>query len=492
MIDTDWIILDTETTGLVAPIYVIEVAAQHMRGWEPVGKPFHAYLNHRVPVPMESTFVHEITTEFLDRQGRNPVKVHGELSEYIRSFPVVAHNLNYDWERCLLPEWKRLSIAAPGTRGFCSMLLSRRLIPETQSASLDVLRDLFQLSRGRAHSATGDVAAVVALFQEVLQPRLEAACLKSFEEIAAFSISSPIKKCHARLKQTAAGRWPKVFPVERGNEMAPPLTVKVVAPPSLPLEGRVVPPIIPLNSRAVPPIFPSERRPFDKMHSHLKDLPSEYRISIPPKIPSDTVELPSTSEPNVYYKVNLREVTCTCPSFPRWDLWKFPVNDPRRYCKHLAAVVVEDHRYSLSAHARLFLQNPSSKFIEKHFLESGVAFYFCHNGPESEWVNVHAREKKPGEDEGNYSGALTRYGFSLSEDRWSYREKPAGVGEIRKLIKARFKSLRRNHAREQRIEEESIALVESQEDGDDGFGFGIGVILVLSIPLVFIIGCIVT
>ena len=30
---TTWILLDTEMTGLAAPIFVVELAAQRMRGW---------------------------------------------------------------------------------------------------------------------------------------------------------------------------------------------------------------------------------------------------------------------------------------------------------------------------------------------------------------------------------------------------------------------------------------------------------------------------
>ena len=32
---TPWSLLDTETTGIKAPIYVVELAAQRVRGWEP-------------------------------------------------------------------------------------------------------------------------------------------------------------------------------------------------------------------------------------------------------------------------------------------------------------------------------------------------------------------------------------------------------------------------------------------------------------------------
>ena len=34
MKNTNWILLDTETNGLAAPIFVVELAAQRMRGWK--------------------------------------------------------------------------------------------------------------------------------------------------------------------------------------------------------------------------------------------------------------------------------------------------------------------------------------------------------------------------------------------------------------------------------------------------------------------------
>ena len=36
MNDQDWVILDTETTGVFDPIFIIEIAAQRMNGWNPV------------------------------------------------------------------------------------------------------------------------------------------------------------------------------------------------------------------------------------------------------------------------------------------------------------------------------------------------------------------------------------------------------------------------------------------------------------------------
>ena len=54
MSGADWTIIDTETTGIAAPIYTVEIAAQRMRGLVPVGKPFQVFLNHEVDVPREA------------------------------------------------------------------------------------------------------------------------------------------------------------------------------------------------------------------------------------------------------------------------------------------------------------------------------------------------------------------------------------------------------------------------------------------------------
>ena len=37
MFEDEWVLIDTETNGLKAPIYTVDLAAQLMRGWEPVG-----------------------------------------------------------------------------------------------------------------------------------------------------------------------------------------------------------------------------------------------------------------------------------------------------------------------------------------------------------------------------------------------------------------------------------------------------------------------
>jgi DNA polymerase III epsilon subunit-like protein len=99
-------------------------------------------LNHDVPIPPEAVAIHGYTREYLATHGHDPVRVHTAFRDYACDYPLVAHNLSYDWNRCLEPEWATLGIPAIGRRGFCSMMLARRVLrlPPQSISGNDVLR----------------------------------------------------------------------------------------------------------------------------------------------------------------------------------------------------------------------------------------------------------------------------------------------------------------------------------------------------------------
>lgn len=195
MKNEEWIIVDTETDGLWEPIHVVEIAAQRMKGWQPLGKPFQVYLNHNVRMPPAATAVHGYTREFLAEHGIPPRQAHSMFGDYIEDLPVAAHNLSFDWNRALIPEWRRLRIPPSGTRGFCTMTLCRRVIHEVPNHKLETLKRYFQIRSGRSHQALADVETVVKLFTSFIGPRLEPLGLTSLKELARFSKKSPIAEC---------------------------------------------------------------------------------------------------------------------------------------------------------------------------------------------------------------------------------------------------------------------------------------------------------
>jgi len=184
-----WILLDAETTGLSAPIFVVELAAQRMRGWEPVGEPFRKLLNQNQDIPAEATRVHGYTREILERDGEPPLQVYREFAEYAGTLPLVAFNLEYDLGEVLKPDWKRLRVSPIGSQGFCALRLAQRLLDPVPAGNckLQTLRQYYRLPERGAHTALGDVQTVVDLFGNVLRPIAEHRGLDTWEKLVAYS-----------------------------------------------------------------------------------------------------------------------------------------------------------------------------------------------------------------------------------------------------------------------------------------------------------------
>ena len=175
MSGADWTIIDTETTGIAAPIYTVEIAAQRMRGLVPVGKPFQVFLNHEVDVPREAQAVHGYSRQFLQQKGASPQQAHQSFAEYVGGTPLAAYNLPFDYDKVLVPEWTRLGLRTAIPRGFCVMRLTQKLFSPSPAGNykLQSLRAHFRLPERAAHSALGDVLTVVDLIGSALLPHLQ-------------------------------------------------------------------------------------------------------------------------------------------------------------------------------------------------------------------------------------------------------------------------------------------------------------------------------
>ncbi len=189
MKDTLWILLDTETTGLNAPIFTVELAAQRMGGWQPEGEPFRMLLNQNEDIPPAASRVHGYTREILERDGEPAQQVYRAFADYVGDLPLVAFNLEYDLTQVLEPEWRRLGIAPIGTPGFCALRLAQRLLDPVPAGNckLQTLRQYYRLPERGAHTALGDVQTVVDLFAQVLRPIAEHRGLDAWEKLVAYA-----------------------------------------------------------------------------------------------------------------------------------------------------------------------------------------------------------------------------------------------------------------------------------------------------------------
>jgi len=191
MDEQPWLLVDTEISGIKAPMFVLELAAQRMRGWEPDGEPFQRMLNHGIEIPPEASRVNGYTREILERDGHPPHEVYDEFADYVGDRPLVAYNLHYNLDEVLQPEWQRLGIEPIGRPGFCALRLTQRLLDPVPAGNhkLQTLRQFYRLPQRGAHTALGDVETVVDLLRQVLRPLAEGRDLTTWEAISAFTMA---------------------------------------------------------------------------------------------------------------------------------------------------------------------------------------------------------------------------------------------------------------------------------------------------------------
>ncbi len=184
-----WILIDTETNGISDPIFVVDIAAQRMAGWEPVGVPYQVLINQNIDIPPEASRINGYTREILERDGISARDAYAGLHVYAGSDPLVSYNLEFDWDRVLVPEWRRLGHQHIGCRGFCALKLAQRLLDPVPAGNckLQTLRQFYRLPDRGAHSALGDVLTVVDLIAKVLRPISDGRKLNSWQSVQSFT-----------------------------------------------------------------------------------------------------------------------------------------------------------------------------------------------------------------------------------------------------------------------------------------------------------------
>lgn len=163
----EFAVLDFETTGLSADFCrVIEVAAVIVRDGE-VAESFVQLMNPGHRLPFFITGLTGITDEMLEGKPR-PEAVMPDLMRFLGDRPCVAHNASFD-SRFYHAEMTRSGTAHE--RAFlCSMMLSRRLIPDLPSYKLESLTYHLNLTApddGNYHRALYDVLLTVELWKRI-------------------------------------------------------------------------------------------------------------------------------------------------------------------------------------------------------------------------------------------------------------------------------------------------------------------------------------
>ena len=155
-------VIDFETTGL-SPAQgdrATEIAAVILQDGKVVAR-YQSLMNAGVRIP---SFIQELTgiSDAMVRAAPPVADVMREVSAFVGDYPLVAHNASFD---CKFWDAELARINRSRRQEFaCSLLLSRRLLPQAPSHKLGALIEFANLPvAGRYHRALADAEMAASL-----------------------------------------------------------------------------------------------------------------------------------------------------------------------------------------------------------------------------------------------------------------------------------------------------------------------------------------
>lgn len=159
-------VLDFETTGLSPNMgdRATEIAITLLKDGQIIDR-FQSLMNAGRRIPSDVIHLTGITNEMIG-SAPSVEQVMREAVKFVGKTPVVAHNASFDkrfWEA----ELERLSIRAESSFA-CTLLLSRRIYPQSTNHRLSTLVQLLGLpTTGRAHRAMVDAEMTSHLWSRI-------------------------------------------------------------------------------------------------------------------------------------------------------------------------------------------------------------------------------------------------------------------------------------------------------------------------------------
>lgn len=165
LLETPLVIFDTETTGLDTDLdRIIEFGAIKTVGGRVVDE-FWSLVHTDIELTQNIVNLTGITQDML--QGQPTIdQVLPNFLSFVKGSIIVAHNAEFDMAM-LKSAAGRLGYEL-NCPAFCTVKLTRRVLPGLPKYSLDTLADHFKLKFEERHRAVGDVKVLNGVLHEVL------------------------------------------------------------------------------------------------------------------------------------------------------------------------------------------------------------------------------------------------------------------------------------------------------------------------------------
>jgi len=163
--DVDFVVLDTETTGLrPGPDRVIEVAGIRLRGGEVIDS-FQSLVNPGRRLPSFIVKFTGITQEMVS-SAPSAAQVFPDFFNFVEGATLVGHNVGFDIG-FLSNEAHLLGQAFP-IDGIDTILFARRYLPALRRFKLDFVAEHLKIPASNRHRAMGDAKVTAAVFLKLL------------------------------------------------------------------------------------------------------------------------------------------------------------------------------------------------------------------------------------------------------------------------------------------------------------------------------------
>ncbi len=164
--EVDFIVVDTETTGLrPGPDRVIEVAAMRLRDGKVIDT-FQSIVNPGRHLPPFIVKFTGITQDMVD-DAPAAQEILPTFFQFIDDATLVGHNLAFDLN-FLTYEARQLRLHCP-LDGLDTILLARRFLPGLKRFKLDMVAEHLKIQATNRHRALGDVEVTAAVFLRILE-----------------------------------------------------------------------------------------------------------------------------------------------------------------------------------------------------------------------------------------------------------------------------------------------------------------------------------
>ncbi len=165
--ETEYVVFDTETTGLSAyENELIEIAGVKMKAGEVIDT-FASLIRPSVAIPEKITEITNITNEMV-RDQPTVQEVLPKFYEFAKGCILVAHNAEFDMS-FLKEQCKRLNHPAFDQPVIDTLALARTLLPEDRNHRLKTLTQKFNVKLTQHHRALADSEATGRVFYHLLE-----------------------------------------------------------------------------------------------------------------------------------------------------------------------------------------------------------------------------------------------------------------------------------------------------------------------------------